>query len=39
MIDGTRESKILGGGGCFVRFSYSVYGLVLDGFSLFASGC
>ena len=22
MIHGTRESKILGGGGCFVRFSY-----------------
>ena len=25
MIHGTRESKILGGGGCFVWFSYSVY--------------
>ena len=25
MIQGTRESKILGGGGCFVRFSYFKY--------------
>ena len=25
MIQGTRESKILGGSGCFVRFSYFTY--------------
>ena len=25
MIHGTGESKILGGGGCFVRFSFSMY--------------
>ena len=25
MIHGTRESKILGGGGCFARFSYFMY--------------
>ena len=25
MIQGTRESKILGGSGCFVRFSYFMY--------------
>ena len=48
MTHGARESKILGGGGCFVRFLFSMspscivlvmYALVLDGFRLFASGC
>ena len=49
MIQGTRESKILGGSGCFVRFSYFMYVTcrlalfetfipVSDGFRLFASG-